>query len=113
MMFIVLLGLAIMTPLAPNQAFILQYSQVLSTVRAQHMVYMWALGTAVDLALGLYVGSLLGPWLFSRFNTWSTSDRPPILVDHQQTASRKRHNNKRLGPKIPSQNKYCITSILG
>ena len=40
MMFIVLLGLAIMAPLAPNLAFILEYSQVLGTVRAQHLVYM-------------------------------------------------------------------------
>ena len=38
----------------------------------------------------------------------------PVLVDHQQTASRKGHNNKRLGPKGPSQtNKYCITLIIG
>jgi hypothetical protein len=115
MMFIVLLGFAIMAPLAPNLAFILEYSQaqVLGTVRAQYLVYMWALGTAVGSALGLNVGALLGVWLFSRLNTWSTSDPPPILVDHQQTASRKRHSNKRFGPKTPSQNKYCIISILG
>ena len=70
MMFIVLLGLAIMTPLACNQAFILQYSQVLGTVRAQHLVYMWAFGTAVDLTLGLHIGSLLGAWLCHRPWYW-------------------------------------------
>ena len=37
---------------------------------------------------------------------------PPVLVNHHQTASRKRHNNKQLGLKEPSQTKYCITSIL-
>jgi hypothetical protein len=31
----------------------------------------------------------------------------PVLGDHQQTISRKRHNNKRLFPKEPSQ-EYCI-----
>ena len=80
MMFIVLLGFAIMAPLAPNLAFILEYSQVLGTVRAQYLVYMWALGTAVGSALGLNVGALLGVWLFSRLNTWSTSDPPPFLL---------------------------------
>jgi len=40
MTFIVLLGLAIMAPLALNQAFILEYFQVLGSVRAQHLVYM-------------------------------------------------------------------------
>jgi hypothetical protein len=40
MTFIVLLELAIMASLAPNLAFILEYSQVLDTVRAQHLVYM-------------------------------------------------------------------------
>ena len=40
MMFIVLLGLANMAPLVPNIAFILEHSQVLGTVRAQHLVYM-------------------------------------------------------------------------
>ncbi len=40
MTFIVLLGLAIMAPLVSNLAFILEYSQVLGTVRAQHLVYM-------------------------------------------------------------------------
>jgi hypothetical protein len=40
MMFIVLLGLANMAPLVPNIAFILEYSQVRGTVRAQHLVYM-------------------------------------------------------------------------
>ena len=69
-----------MAPLASNQAFILEYSQVLGTVRAQDLVYM-VLGTAVDLALGLHVSALLGAWVFSRLNTWSTSDCPsPFLL---------------------------------
>ncbi len=38
---------------------------------------MQALGTTVGSALGPHVSNPLGAWLFSRFNTWSTSDHPP------------------------------------
>ena len=59
MTFIVLLGLAIMAPLASNQA-LLESNQVLGTALAPRLVFMEALGTAVGSALGLHVGALLG-----------------------------------------------------
>ena len=42
---------------------------MLGSVKAQRLVFMEALGTAVGSALGLHVGALLGAWLLSRFNT--------------------------------------------
>ncbi len=77
-------------------------------------------------ALGLHVGACH----CSRFGAWSTCWHPtrclalqwvqhlvhirpphPILVDHQQTASKERHNNKRLGPKEASQTKYSSSNL--
>ncbi len=110
------LGLAIMAPLVSNQAFILKYSwspirclalrrlsawsscRRLALQQVRRLVYMFA----PYWARGSLVGSLLG-----QHQTY-----PSVLVDHQQTASKKRHNNKRLGPNEPSTTKYCITSIL-
>ena len=115
MTFIVLLGLAIMAPLASNQAFILSNLGVLPDA--------WYY---VGSALGLHVGA----WHCSRFGAWSKCWHPtsrvalqwiqhlvhirpphPILVDHQQTASKERHNNKWIGPKEASQTK-CSSSNL-
>ena len=62
---------------------------------------------SIILATTSDVGTAVGSTL-ARHQTPPT----PVLVNHHQTASRKRHNNKQLGLKEPSQTKYCITSIL-
>ncbi len=99
------------------------------TIGAQSSIHLGVLSGAwccEGSALGLHVGA----WQCSRFGARSTCWHPtrhvalqwvqhlvhirpphPVLVDHQQTASKERHNNKWLGPKEASQTKYSSSNL--
>ena len=103
MTFIVLLGLAIMAPLASNQA-LLESNQVLGTALAPRLVFMEALGTAVGSALGLHVGALLGAWLLKQSSAQSLRDCPQLELSSQAGLCHQNTNNQAFSTDLISTN---------
>ncbi len=67
---------------------------MLGSVKAQRLVFMQALGTAVGSAVGLHVGALLGAWLLKQSSAQSLCDCPQLELSSQAGLCHQNTNNQ-------------------